>query len=104
MRQGIGEATLGKLRVADKKRLGQAPQDARLRTVRLLDHYEAALGASFNVPLEPTLNPPRWGVRSRRLVYRLVAESKSGTRALGLDADPYAFRFAARQARRGLDD
>ena len=102
MRQGIGEATLGTLRVAGKKRLGQALQDARLRTLRLLDHYEAALGPSLTVPLEPTLNPPRWEF-GHVAWFTDWWLSRNPDRALGLDANPDAFRFAARQARRGVD-
>jgi hypothetical protein len=102
MKRSIEGATRTKLRVAGKHLLGQALQDARLRTVRLLDHYEAALGASMTVPLEPTLNPPRWefGHVAWFTDWWLC---RNPDRALGLDANPGAFRFAARQARRGVD-
>ena len=102
MKQGIEGATLKKLRVAGKNLLAQALQDARLRTVRLLDRYEAALGPALTVPLEPTLNPPRWefGHVSWFTDWWLC---RNPDRALGLDARPGALRLAARQARRGVD-
>lgn len=102
MKQGIEGATLNKLRVAGKNLLAQALQDARLRTVRLLDRYEAALGPALTVPLEPTLNPPRWefGHVSWFTDWWLC---RNPDRALGLDARPGALRLAARQARRGVD-
>jgi len=102
MKQGIGEATRDELRVAGKKRLGQALQDARLRTLRLVDHYEAALGPGLTVPLEPTLNPPRWefGHVAWFTDWWLI---RNPDRALGLNANPDATRFAARQAHRGIN-
>ena len=102
MKEGIVEATQGNLRVAGKKRLGQALQDARLRTLRLVDHYEAALGPSLTVPLEPTLNPPLWEF-GHVAWFTDWWLSRNPDRPLGLNANPDAFRFAARQARRGVD-
>ena len=102
MKQGIVEATQGKLRVAGKKRLGQALQDARLRTLRLMDHYEAALGPSLTVPLEPTLNPPLWEF-GHVAWFTDWWLNRNPDRTLGLNANPDAFRFVARQARRGVD-
>jgi len=102
LKQGIVEATQGKLRVAGKKRLGQALQDARLRTLRLMDHYEAALGPDLTVPLEPTLNPPRWEF-GHVAWFTDWWLSRNPDRTLGLNANPDAFRFVARQARRGVD-
>jgi len=102
MKRGIEGDAHNNLRVAGKKRLGQALQDARSRTVRLLDHYEAALGPSMTVPLEPTLNPPRWefGHVAWFTDWWLC---RNPDRALGLEANPGARRVSARQTRRGID-
>lgn len=102
MNDGLASETLNSLRVAGKRALGQALQDARLRTLRLLDHYEAALGHSMNVPLTPIINPPRWefGHIGWFADWWLT---RNPDRALGLQADPTVGRLPARQSRRGVN-
>ena len=102
MKRGIEGDTHNNLRAAGKERLGQALQDSRSRTVRLLDHYEAALGPSLTVPLEPTLNPPRWEF-GHVAWFADWWLSRNPDRALGLKANPDALRFSARQAHRGIN-
>jgi ergothioneine biosynthesis protein EgtB len=102
MRQDIDGATLVDMRVAKKKQLGQALEDARRRTLRLLDHYEAALGPSMTVPLAQNLNPPRWEFGHVGWFTDWWV-SRNPDCALGLDANPRADRLTARQARRDVD-
>lgn len=49
-------------RNSDPKQLASALQQARLRTLGLLDAYVAKLGTELLVPYSPELNPPRWEV------------------------------------------
>lgn len=102
MEDSVDKEMLHQLRFADKQRLGRALNDARLRTLRLLDHYESALGREMTVPLAPILNPPRWefGHVGWFADWWL---SRNPDRDRGLDADPNAHRWPARQARRGVD-
>jgi ergothioneine biosynthesis protein EgtB len=102
MNDGVANEKRDDLRVAGKQALGQALQDARLRTLRLLDRYEAALGSSLNVPLSPIINPPRWefGHVGWFADWWLI---RNPDLARGLHADPTARRLPARQACRGLD-
>jgi len=102
MKDGVANESLNDLRVADKRALGQALQDARLRTLRLLDHYAAALGHSMNVPLTSIINPPRWefGHVGWFADWWLT---RNPDRARGLQADPTVGRLPARQACRGVN-
>ncbi|WP_066149481.1 selenoneine synthase SenA [Hydrogenophaga pseudoflava] len=90
------------LRRGGKAVLAQAMQDARGRSLALLDAYTAALGPGLRVPCTPELNPPLWELGH----IGWFADwwlARYPQRHLGVAADPKAPRSPARQATRGVD-
>jgi gamma-glutamyl hercynylcysteine S-oxide synthase len=91
-----------KARCAGKSELAAALIDARERTLRLLDRYEAALGPDLRVPCTPELNLPLWELGHIGWFTDWWI-SRNPHRDLGIHADPDVLRRPARQATRGVD-
>jgi gamma-glutamyl hercynylcysteine S-oxide synthase len=89
-------------RCAGKTALAAALTDARARTLALFGAYEAALGAELRVPCSPELNLPLWELGH----VGWFADwwlARNPERHRGLQANPHAARYPARQAQRGWD-
>ncbi len=71
--------------------LAAALQDARRRTLDLLDAYVAKLGPELAIPYSTQLNPPRWEVGHVAWFYD-VWIARNPRRHLGLAADPACAR------------
>jgi hypothetical protein len=80
-----GVATLA--RRGDPGFLAAALQDARRRTLALLDAYLAKLGPGLPIPYSPQLNPPLWEV-GHVAWFQDLWVARNLQRHLGLDADP----------------
>ena len=77
--------------------LASALQDARRRTLGLLDAYVTKLGSELRVPYATQLNPPLWEIGHVAWFYDLwIARSRQ--RHLGLGCDPDHERPAGRLA------
>jgi formylglycine-generating enzyme required for sulfatase activity len=84
-------------RQADAPSLATALQDARRRTLDLLEAYVAALGPALTIPYSPQLNPPLWEVGHVAWFHDYwIARSRQ--RHLGLACDPDHVRPAGRMA------
>ena len=77
--------------------LAAALQDARRRTLALLDAYVVKLGEELRIPHSPQLNPPRWEA-GHVAWFHDVWISRNPQRHLGLAADPGCPRPAGRLA------
>ena len=75
--------------------LATALQDARRRTLDLLDAYVVKLGEKLRIPYSPQLNPPIWEV-GHVAWFHDVWIARNPQRQLGLDADPACARPAGR--------
>ncbi|RLJ67662.1 EgtB-related family protein [Sulfurisoma sediminicola] len=75
--------------------LAAALQDARRRTLGLLDAYVAALGAALRVPYSTQLNPPLWEV-GHVAWFQDFWIARNRQRDLGLACDPDHERPAGR--------
>ena len=73
--------------------LATALQDARRRTLDLLDAYVVKLGEKLRIPYSPQLNPPIWEV-GHVAWFHDVWIARNPQRQLGLDADPACARPA----------
>lgn len=81
-------STLARLtRSSGKNWLAAALQDARRRTLGLLDAYVAGLGERLAVPYSPQLNPPLWEVGHVAWFYDIWI-ARNPQRDRGLAADP----------------
>ncbi len=97
-----GQSPATVARCGGKGVLADALRDSRATTLRLLQAYADALGASLQVPYAPELNPPLWeaGHIAWFADWWIV---RNPERARGCAADPDALRSPARQACRGVD-
>ena len=77
--------------------LAAALQDARRRTLDLLDAYLAKLGADLVIPYSTQFNPPRWEVGHVAWFYDIWI-ARNQQRGLGLACDPEHFRPEGRMA------
>ncbi len=75
--------------------LATALQDARRRTLDLLDAYVVKLGEKLRIPYSPQLNPPIWEV-GHVAWFHDVWIARNPQRQLGLDVDPACARPAGR--------
>ena len=74
-------------RGGDASFLASALQDARRRTLDLLDAYVAKLGPTLRLPYSPQFNPTLWETGHVAWFYD-VWIARNPQRHLGLDADP----------------
>ena len=72
-------------------------QEARRRTLDLLEAYAAKLGDALSIPYSPQLNPPRWEVGHVAWFHDLWI-ARNPQRHLGLAADPECARPPGRLA------
>lgn len=77
--------------------LAAALQDARRRTLDLLDAYVAKIGPALAIPYSTQLNPPRWET-GHVAWFHDVWIARNPQRHLGLAADPDCARPAGRMA------
>lgn len=77
--------------------LANALQDARRRTLDLLDAYVAKLGPALTIPYSTQLNPPRWETGHVAWFYDIWI-ARNPERARGLQADPACARNEGRMA------
>ena len=90
-------STARRARQADAATLATALQDARRRTLGLLDAYVAALGPALVVPYSAQLNPPLWEVGHVAWFHDYWL-ARSRQRERGLACDPDHARPAGRLA------
>ena len=88
-------STARRARGGDAADLATALQDARRRTLDLLDAYVARLGPELTIPYATQLNPPLWEIGHVAWFYDLWI-ARNPQRALGLAADPECARPAGR--------
>jgi formylglycine-generating enzyme required for sulfatase activity len=77
--------------------LAAALQDARRRTLDLLDAYVAKLGLDLVIPYSTQFNPPRWEVGHVAWFYDIWI-ARNQERPLGVDCDPDHLRPEGRMA------
>jgi len=79
------------LRRGSRSALAQALAQSRQDTLAAFAAYEAALGSGLTVPLDPTLNPPRWELGHIGWFQEFWI-ARNPQRDRGVDADPDAPR------------
>ena len=88
-------STARRARGGNSADLASALQDARRRTLDLLEAYVAKLGPELTIPYSPQLNPPLWEVGHVAWFYDLWI-ARNPQRHLGLAADPDCARPVGR--------